>query len=594
MLDALGEAALRTLLLAGVVQCGLWFLRIRDARLLLAAWTVVLAASIAMPVLQQVTPLRVPLDPAFPKPVIDGASELLQGSLLQGSPQDARGGGQGQLSPASWPLAAYLVVCAGMLLRVALGVALSVRLLFRAIPARTGGTQGVRVRVSRDIAGPVTIANTILLPVGALDWPADTRRAALAHEKAHVARWDYALLVASQLNRCVFWFSPLPWWLHRRLVELTELASDDQAIAILGDRLRYAEILLEMGRRSGPVTQGPAMARPASLPHRIERILLDRVHPHPTSRLRRGLLVAGAASLSLPVAGVISQPRPRPFIGSLPEQPGFQEEAASRQPDVVEQGGADREAASAPTLPQAGTQAVAEAQPDPASTPFPPVPVAAALSQPASRALQQVGRRAVQTASRGAPIPSPSRATARPAPVIAGRAEDASTHGPVERAAPSPSRGADAAITANRPASDETRAPLSRQVAFEALVRTLPPEFQGVMGSSCTGTIAIGQGARSSPDKQPYVVAGQVIPARAHFHLKADGTPWVRFDAFGQRPLDLPLRFTRNGITWTGGHGVAYTVQASGADRLIGLAGFFQNDSAALSFSCMRSVLTLL
>ena len=147
---------------------------------------------------------------------------------------------------------------------------------------------------------------------------------------------------------------------------------------------------------------------------------------------------------------------------------------------------------------------------------------------------------------------------------------------------------------ANKPASGETQASFSRQVAFEALVRTVPLEFQGIMGSFCSGTIAIGQGARSSPDKQPYVVAGQVLPAHAQFHLKADGTPWVRFDAFGQRPLDLPLRFTRNGIAWTGGYGVAYTVQASGADRLTGLAGFFQNDSAALSFSCKKSTLVLL
>ncbi len=67
MLEALLEAALRTLLLTGLVTLGLWLLRIKRAQLLLIAWTVILAASLAMPALQWVTPLRLPVLPDHPK-----------------------------------------------------------------------------------------------------------------------------------------------------------------------------------------------------------------------------------------------------------------------------------------------------------------------------------------------------------------------------------------------------------------------------------------------------------------------------------------------------------------------------------------------
>ena len=51
MLEILGQAALRTLILAAIVRLGLWLLRIKRPQLHLVAWTVVLAASLAMPAL---------------------------------------------------------------------------------------------------------------------------------------------------------------------------------------------------------------------------------------------------------------------------------------------------------------------------------------------------------------------------------------------------------------------------------------------------------------------------------------------------------------------------------------------------------------
>ena len=51
MLSVLAEAALRTLLLGGLVWLGLTLLRVRSPQAQLTAWLVVLAASLAMPLL---------------------------------------------------------------------------------------------------------------------------------------------------------------------------------------------------------------------------------------------------------------------------------------------------------------------------------------------------------------------------------------------------------------------------------------------------------------------------------------------------------------------------------------------------------------
>lgn len=276
--DVVQEAAFRTLVLAAVVQCCLWLLRVRQAHVLLTIWTIVLTASLAMPVLLRFTPLRLPGVPVVSMVLIGDAATLVDDTAdrLQLPSQGSQGASAVESrTPASfgsWLDTAYFVVACSLVLRVVLGVVLSLRLLAGASQASPEWAAGTRVRLSRRVAGPVTIANVVLLPIDVASWPAETRRAILAHERAHVARWDFALLIVSQLNRALFWFSPLPWWLHRRLITLTELASDDEAMAATNDRLGYAEILLEMGRRSEPLFRGSAMARPSTLPHRIDLI----------------------------------------------------------------------------------------------------------------------------------------------------------------------------------------------------------------------------------------------------------------------------------------------------------------------------------
>ncbi len=317
MLEFLGQAALRTLILAAIVQLGLGLLRTKRPQLRLIAWTVVLAASLAMPALQWATPLQLPVLPNLPgAALIEPADPQRQASAFEASMPAPAEEVTTPTKAMPWLEALYLLIGGILLLRLTVGIALSLRLLRNAAPIRPDWAADTNIRISRDVVAPVTVANVILMPSDVVNWPAAMREAVLAHERAHIARWDFAMLLASQINQAVFWFSPLSWWLHRRLAALAELSSDDQAMEATGDRPGYAEVLLEMGRRSGPLLRGLAMARPATLIYRIERILSDRVTTNPVSPIQQVILAVGAASLSIVAAS--SRPNSAPPLELVP------------------------------------------------------------------------------------------------------------------------------------------------------------------------------------------------------------------------------------------------------------------------------------
>ena len=594
MLVLLGEAALRSIVLAAVTWCFLRLLHIRQPRLLLATWTAVLLVSVAMPWLPQFIPVHLALDPAIPGPLMEKMADLVQqlpdGGLTSDAPV--------QVPVWPWMETVYAVICGGMLSRIVLGIVLSARLLARAVPVRPAWAAGQRLRISQDVAGPVTIAHVIVLPADALAWPAETREAVLAHEQAHVARWDFAMLVLSQLHRAVFWFSPLPWWLHRRLVTLSELASDDQAMASTGDRFGYAEVLLEMGRRSVPASRGPAMARPSTLLHRIDRILLEQEKPRPPSRVQHAVLTTGMVGLSLGITGLAYDRAPEPATASSVAQwhapDGF---SAPVDPPAIKSGAAPRQVAGvgALILPSAADGRV--------EPPVPPLPRSALPSPPQTSSARVAGvqsprpatpapRPLPRTAARTLPIASVPRAPDQPhllAAAATGTSEYAGLQArDIKGVVTLASSGSSMAARPNAPAASEAVPPLPHQTGYGS--SSLQSGLEGIAGSTCAGVVAVGMRAAGGMPGRPDVVPGQAVPAHAQFFRKENGTLWVRFNAFGRPPLDLPVRFARNGMTWTGEYGIAYTVQAVGGDRLAGLASLVANDSAGLSFGCNRSV----
>jgi beta-lactamase regulating signal transducer with metallopeptidase domain len=328
MLVQLLEAALRSFALGGVVCLSLRFLRVHNPQARMTAWTLVLMASLSMPVVMHWATVTIPayspppdvavapVSPASTTPATVQPSESLTAKIsrppaaandsISAYPHEASSV-DSSLAAIDWPSLAmglYLAVAVSFLLRLAIGLALTWRMVRKSRPISEDWTAGSDVRLSAAVATPVTIGTTILLPAECRDWSPIKRQAVLAHERSHVVCGDFHVLLLATLHRALFWFSPFSWWLLNELAETAELISDDAAIEILGDRPCYAEILLDVAGSARPISAGIAMARTRGAVKRVEHILAVDVPPPPRLGWGRRSLIAMSIAPLVAVATV--------------------------------------------------------------------------------------------------------------------------------------------------------------------------------------------------------------------------------------------------------------------------------------------------
>jgi hypothetical protein len=333
MIETLLDAALRSIALAALVWLCLRLPRLRNPHIQLTAWTIVLAASLLMPATTRLAAVLIPPAPvaaptiedvfAFP-PEEPSARRVDVVAPPQPMEIDSEEPTRRAASPVLRPRrevipsvlfaisVLYVGVTSAFLIRMATGLLLTLRLVRGATRLRDSRTLGRDIRVSEGLSAPATFGATILLPPDYVEWSETKLSAVLAHESAHAARGDFYIQIAAMLNRAIFWFNPLSWWLQRRLAQLAEAVSDDAALARVKDRPRYAEILLELSRTT-PIEFGAvAMARPATVRARIERILAESASPLAISKRARVVLLAAI----LPLAGVAASPLAARSAGS--------------------------------------------------------------------------------------------------------------------------------------------------------------------------------------------------------------------------------------------------------------------------------------
>ena len=302
MMSLLLESAVRSLALGAAIWLGLGALRVRSPAVKSLVWTVALIASLAMPALVAGMERTAPTLPSAALPYVPGpVLQAIEPIAIQPVPTS-------QAPVFHWAALApyaYGAIAAGLLVRLLAGLVLTWRLARAAKPL--GSDPGVRL--SPTITVPVTFGRAILLPADAVRWSAAKRQAVLAHERAHIARGDFAVHLLAKLNRVVFWFNPFAWWLDVELAELAEAASDDIAVAEVGIPLSYAEILLDVANgAAGRVPAGVAMARSAMVTQRIERVIagirFPRIGGRAAAAIVLGLLpfiMAAAMTIAAPV-----------------------------------------------------------------------------------------------------------------------------------------------------------------------------------------------------------------------------------------------------------------------------------------------------
>jgi hypothetical protein len=223
----------------------------------------------------------------------------------------------------------------------------------------------------------------VMLPEAADGWSADRRRAVLAHELAHVKRFDCLTQAIAQVACALYWWHPGVWYAARRMRVERERACDDLVLLSGARPSDYAMHLLEIARAYRPVRFASPMLLAMARPSQLESRLLSVLDP---KRRRRGpsaavaLLALGAAlALVAPLAAMRPAEAPRPPAplpipapaAAAPPAPAPAEEVAAPSPlppfpEAVVAGSAPLPAAgglgSPDTLPSLGEVARATSQ----------------------------------------------------------------------------------------------------------------------------------------------------------------------------------------------------------------------------------------
>ena len=339
LLAELAAKATLVLLLAAAVSALLWR---ASAAVRHLVWCVAVVGVLALPVLSVVLPAwELPLlpsseatAPTAPGMMIEqpGTHAEVQGKAVPAEPMpivDAPAGLDAWL-----PRAAAGLVAAGVLaglLWLALGFWGVARMGRRAQVVhdpewlRSAHEAAEQLQLRRPVLllrdrGAVMPATggllwpAVVLPANADQWADDRRRAVLAHELAHVKRFDTLTQALAQVACALFWWHPAVWYAARRLRVERERACDDLVLRTGTRASDYASHLLEIARaHRSPWLASPAlvsMARPSQLESRLLWVLdaaRSRGVPSAGAKLLTvvaGLLIVGSLAAMRPVEAV--------------------------------------------------------------------------------------------------------------------------------------------------------------------------------------------------------------------------------------------------------------------------------------------------
>ena len=249
-MDILVESAVRVTVLACGVAVLLRILQIRSPRLAHDVWTAVVMVMLLLPaVVASRLEFRVPL---LPEHFSSGTVALVADDVAVEPGRalmTSASGTDGTPRLMTWRGVTAAVYCGGvaiMLLRLAIG-------LWRAQALRRGAVQEQGRPTHPSCVTPMTIgllAPTVILPSDWASWDEADLSAVLAHEEEHVRRRDPLVLVIALVNRAIFWFHPLAWWLPPKIAQLSEQACDAMVISCGHDGDVYAACLLRFARRA--------------------------------------------------------------------------------------------------------------------------------------------------------------------------------------------------------------------------------------------------------------------------------------------------------------------------------------------------------
>ena len=325
-MEILLESTLRSTLIAACFALVLASVRIGSAAARHRWWTALVLIMLALPIVTAWGPRwRLEIVPR-PTAIMPPISEVLLPAIAStdiglplSMPLSA------PVSGWSWASTALVVYALGL-------VVFGGRLVVGTWRARALANHATLVQgrlTSEALSTPVTtgfVSPRVILPAGWPTWPSERLRAILAHESEHVRRHDTLVQWLALLNRSVFWFHPLAWWLQTSVKELAEEACDAAVIARGNDPVTYSEALLQCAESAaiaGGRVNAIGMTMPGSaLPRRIRRIL-STVQPPPVStpRLVCAVILTASSAATVIIAAPGVTPTRSPLARPLLQAP---------------------------------------------------------------------------------------------------------------------------------------------------------------------------------------------------------------------------------------------------------------------------------
>lgn len=161
-------------------------------------------------------------------------------------------------------------------------VAESVQVTLQSIAERLDVKRRVEILASTVVSSPIVVGcfrSVILLPASFIaNVPTSQLEAILAHELAHVHRYDYLVNLLQTLIETLFFYHPAVWWLSHRIRIERENCCDDLVVATFANKGDYGRALLavEEFRNTSAAKSSLALgANGGSLLDRVRRL----VHP---------------------------------------------------------------------------------------------------------------------------------------------------------------------------------------------------------------------------------------------------------------------------------------------------------------------------
>ena len=140
----------------------------------------------------------------------------------------------------------------------------------------------------------------------------------LFHELGHLARHDLWTGLVARLACLIHWFNPLAWTLRRQLMAQCEFACDTFVIAAGAHPATYATALCDVAEEASDAPAAAlAMAGPAPLRQRVERLVVEEPQRTMPFLIAGTLLVTITASVALSVVRFRNE---WPGAGYTPEE----------------------------------------------------------------------------------------------------------------------------------------------------------------------------------------------------------------------------------------------------------------------------------